>query len=255
MFVRISLILAILAAIAVGVVNGVFVKDKITMLTTDRNTQKSQKEQALSDLNHTQNQLKATNAVLAQTQQDLAAAKQARDAAVATAAAQQKRADDLSTKLTKATQDRDVAQSELDAYTQIGTAKEFADMKQTLNKAQAAIEALNEEKVVMNRRILQLQAKLDVYEGTNKPIELPANLRGQIVVVDPKWDFVVMNVGLDQGIIKQGSELLVSRNGRLVAKVKVTSIQKDRSIANLMPGWKLGEVFEGDEVTPAYPAS
>jgi hypothetical protein len=50
-------------------------------------------------------------------------------------------------------------------------------------------------------------------------------------------------------------ELLVSRDGKLVAKVVVRSIEKDRSIANVVPGWKLGEVIEGDEVSPAHPAS
>jgi hypothetical protein len=30
-------------------------------------------------------------------------------------------------------------------------------------------------------------------------------------------------------------------------------MQKDRSIANVMPGWKIGEVMEGDQAIPAYP--
>jgi hypothetical protein len=81
-----------------------------------------------------------------------------------------------------------------------------------------------------------------------------ANLRGKILVVDPKWDFVVLNIGLDQGVKEEG-ELLVSRDGRLVAKVIVRSLEKNRCIANVMPGWKLGEVIEGDEVSPAHPAS
>jgi cell shape-determining protein MreC len=72
--------------------------------------------------------------------------------------------------------------------------------------------------------------------------------------VDPKWEFVVLNVGEDQGVISDG-ELLVSRQGKLVAKVIVRSVEKDRSIANLVPGWKLGEMIEGDDVSPAHPAS
>jgi len=65
---------------------------------------------------------------------------------------------------------------------------------------------------------------------------------------------VVLDVGEDQGVISDG-ELLVSRQGKLVAKVVVRSVQKDRCIANLVPGWKLGEVIEGDEVSPAHPAT
>jgi cell shape-determining protein MreC len=72
--------------------------------------------------------------------------------------------------------------------------------------------------------------------------------------VDPKWNFVVLNVGEDQGVLEDG-EMLVSRDGRLVAKVIVRSVQKDHSIANIVPNWRLGDVIEGDEVTPAHPAS
>jgi cell shape-determining protein MreC len=73
-------------------------------------------------------------------------------------------------------------------------------------------------------------------------------------VVDPKWDFVVLNIGQDQGVLENG-ELLVSREGKLVAKIVVRSVEKNRCIANVVPGWKLGEVIEGDEVSPAHPAS
>jgi hypothetical protein len=41
----------------------------------------------------------------------------------------------------------------------------------------------------------------------------------------------------------------------LVAKVIIREVQKDRCIANLMPGWKLADVSEGDQVIPAHPES
>ena len=64
----------------------------------------------------------------------------------------------------------------------------------------------------------------------------------------------MLNVGEDQGVLQYG-ELLVNRNGKLVAKVRVSTVEKDRSVANVLPGWQLGEVMEGDQVIPAYPAS
>ena len=51
------------------------------------------------------------------------------------------------------------------------------------------------------------------------------------------------------------SEKVLEINGKLVAKVIVRTVEKDRCIANIMPGWKLGDVFEGDEVIPAHPPS
>ena len=119
---------------------------------------------------------------------------------------------------------------------------------------QDAIEALNEEKVVLQHTITRLKTRLAIYEDPDKNITMRADLKGKILVVDPKWDFVVLDIGEDQGI-KEDGELLVNRDGKLVAKVKVTSVQKNRCIANVLPGWKLGELLEGDQVIPAYPAS
>jgi len=55
-------------------------------------------------------------------------------------------------------------------------------------------------------------------------------------------------------LVLDNGELLVSRDGKLVAKVKITSVQKNQSIGNIEAGSKLGEVLEGDKVIPAYPA-
>ena len=81
---------------------------------------------------------------------------------------------------------------------------------------------------------------------------MAATIRGKVVAVDPKWSFVVLDVGADQGVKERGV-LLVSRNSKLVAKVKVTSVQATRSVANIVPGWKIGELLEGDVVVPSEP--
>lgn len=253
--IRISLIVALIAALAVGVVNIVVVKDKINTLVTDRNTQRDGRVRAEGERDKAKTDLAQTKTALAQSQQDLATAQTDRDKAVATAAAQVKKAADLSDKLAKTTQDRDDAQTKLAAYVATGfSAQQVLQLGRNLKNTTEALEIANEEKLVLQRTVNRLQVRLAMYEGTNKPIELRADLRGRILVVDPKWDFVVLNIGQDQGVLDNG-ELLVSRDGKLVAKVIVRSIDKNRSIANIIPGWKLGEVIEGDEVTPAHPAS
>jgi hypothetical protein len=42
--------------------------------------------------------------------------------------------------------------------------------------------------------------------------------------------------------------MMVSREGRLVGKVKISTVQADRSVANILPGWQLGDIMEGDQV-------
>ena len=251
--IRISLIIAIIAALGVGVVNYVFVKDRIDKLVVDRNTNRDGYHATQAALAKTNAVLVKTENTLKQTEQNLAETQAERDKAVAAEVAQKKRANDLSDKLVKTTQERDDSQNELASYKTTGFSPEqVAKLGRTLKEKQDMIDAGNLEKSVLQRSIARLRSQLDIFIGTNADVTLRADLKGKILVVDPKWDFVVLNIGDDQGL-KENSELLVSRDGKLVAKVIVRTLEKGRSIANLVPGWKLGEVIEGDEVSPAHP--
>jgi len=255
MLIRISLIVAIAAALFAGAWNVVKVREKITTLITQRDDERGKKQQALSDLSKTRNDLTKSQDSLKQATNELADAKTEREKAVVTAAAQTKRADELSDKLAKTSQERDDAQTKLAAYQATGiTAEQVGKLSRELKDAKEAVEIVNEEKLVLQRALTRLQARLAKYEGPDPTIRLRADLRGKILVVDPKWDFVVLNIGQDQGVLENG-ELLVSREGKLVAKIIVRSVERNRCIANVVPGWKLGEVIEGDEVSPAHPAS
>jgi hypothetical protein len=76
---------------------------------------------------------------------------------------------------------------------------------------------------------------------------LPAGTKGKILVVDPKWDFVVVNLGEKDLMVPEGV-LMVQRDGKLIGKVRIAEVRSDRSIANIIPGWKLQEPMEGDMV-------
>jgi cell shape-determining protein MreC len=255
MLIRISLILAIIAALAAGTLNILQVRDKISTLVSQRDDERGKKQQALSDLSKTKTDLTKSQDALKQATQEMADAKSERDKAVVTATAQTKRADELSDKLAKTSQERDDAQTKLAAYQATGiTADQVGKLSRALKESQEEVAVVNGEKIVLQRAKTRVEARLAKYEGPDPTIRLRADLRGKILVVDPKWDFVVLNIGQDQGVLEDG-ELLVSREGKLVAKVIVRSVEKNRCIANVVPGWKLGEVIEGDEVSPAHPAS
>ena len=255
MLLRISLIIAILAGLGAGVISYLEVSKKIPVLVQQRNDEHSAKVTALANLSKTKTELAKTKNTLAQTQQDLAETKSDRDKAVERADAQSKRADELTDKLAKATQERDDVQNQLAQYKATGlTPEQVLTLGQTLKEAQTQIAAITAEKAFFKRKWEVTKAQLAKVMGPDTDVKLRADLKGKNIVVDPKWDFVVLDIGEDQGAVKDG-ELLVSRDGKLVAKVVLRSVQKDRSIANVMPGWKLGEPIEGDEVTPAHPAS
>jgi hypothetical protein len=255
MLLRISLIVAILAGLGAGVVSYLEISDKIPALQKQRDDEKAAKVGEIAAHGKTKTELKKTQGELAQTKQDLTDTKGERDKAVARAEQQNKRADELSDKLTKTTQQRDEAQNELASYKSTGlNPEQVFKLNKNLKDARAEVEVVNGEKVVLLRKVVKLQGELERIVGTNQYVLLRPDLHGKIIVVDPKWDFVVVNVGEDQGVLNNG-ELLVSRQGRLVGKIIIRSVQKDRSVANLVPGWKLGEMVEGDEISPAHPAS
>ena len=90
-------------------------------------------------------------------------------------------------------------------------------------------------------------AELDLLTGKKTKVDLPIALKGKIIAVDPKYEFVVLNIGLDDGVLARG-EMLVNRSGKLVAKVRILTAEPHRSVANVLPDWKQGEIMEGDMV-------
>jgi hypothetical protein len=252
---KITLFIAILAALAVAVVNFAVIKGKIDALTSDRNDQRSAKVEAQQQLASTKTRLKQTQANLDQAKSDLVAAQAAQQKAEDNLAKANTQIDDLNGKLSQTTQQLNDSQTELAAYKGTGlTPPEVAALDKNLKDTQAALNAENQENLVLTHTVARLNNQINLLIGTNFVVTLPAGLKGTVMAVDPKWDFVVLNIGQDQGVLENG-ELLVSRDGKLVAKVIIRSVQKDRSIANLVPGWQLGEIIEGDEVIPAHPSS
>ena len=255
MLIRISLIIAIVAGLAVSGLNFVKVKEKITTIQQQREDEKNAKIQAQTELASTKKDLAKTTADLKTTKASLEATTAERDKAVSDLASQTKRANQLVEERDKIRKERDDAQADLAAYVGTGLKPEqILSMNKEFKNLQAALDASQDEKKLLGQKITRLQTELDRYINPDKPVYLPASLTGKVLVTDPKWNFVVLNIGLDQGV-KEYGELLVNRNGKLVAKVIIRSAQKDRCIANVMPGWQLGEVMEGDQVTPAHPES
>ena len=256
MLLRISLFIAIIAGLGAGALSYIQATDKIPALIAQRDKENTDKKSEMAAHTKTKGELKKTAAELVTTQGKLTETEGERDKALAKADDAVKKLDTANANLAKTKEERDAAQGERDAYKASGlTPDQAAKLNKSFNAANAQILAINQEKTILEKNYKKVRAELDrIIGGPDKPVTLRADLRGKILVVDPKWDFVVLDIGEDQGVLSDG-ELLVSRSGKLVAKVVVRSVQRDRCIANIIPGWKLGDPVEGDEVSPAHPAS
>lgn len=255
LLIRISLIVAILAGVGAGVLNFVKVKEKIETIQAQRESEKSQKVAAQTELAQTKSDLTKTTAKLKQTETTLAATVEEKDKALKDLDTQVKRADKLADDLNKTRKERDDAQAELAAYVATGLKPEqIVAINKQFKGLNDMLAGMRDENKLLGQKIVRLENELKIYRDPTYVVTLKPDLKGKVLVADPKWNFVVLDIGENQGVQEYG-ELLVNRNGKLVAKVKIRSVQKDRSIANVLPGWQLGDVMEGDQVIPAHPAS
>jgi cell shape-determining protein MreC len=246
---RLSLLVTFLAALVAGGLNLTRLKQKITLLQSNLTAQTAARQKAETDLTEAETKLAATTAALKETRTALEASTAEKQQALANVATQTSRAEKLSSELTKTRTERDDAQTTLARFRGAGLEPE--------------------QIIVAARQLKSLQADLAAAQATNKllvaeiirlrpdlpgPVLLPASLKAKVAAADPKWRFLVLDAGRNQGVLRNG-ELLVSRQGKLVARAKVRRVQEDCCVADLLPGWDLADVVEGDIAIPAFPHS
>jgi hypothetical protein len=248
MLLRISLIIAILAGIGTIVVTHVKTREHVQGIISqreqnakDRDIATTRYKKAENNLASTSNLLNQTKATLAKTEEELNGTKQQLSTV-------QDNLKKTSGELTKANEDRRNLQAEMSKWEQLNVKPEgvramIADLKTKEN----AIAALEDEKTILSRQVDVLQNKVKLLVGDNYEVQLPAGTRGSVVAVDPKWNFVILDIGANKRIL-EGGVLMVHRNSQLVGKVRINEVLPDRSIASAIPGWNLGDIEEGDQV-------
>jgi len=249
MLLRLSLIIAILAGIGTIVVTEMQARKQIQTVIEVRNEniegrakEKSRAEKAEKTLATTSNVLNQTKATLAKTEAELNNTKQQLAASQSNL---QKTEGDLRAEVTK----RKDFEAQLEKFRQLGyTPEQIVELRNSYKGATDAIAALEDEKKILARQVLEWKNKyLALVGGDEFAPDLPNGTKGKIVAVDPKWNFVVLNIGKDKGILERGI-LLVHRASKFVGKVRIAEVMENRCIANVMPGTSLNEIQEGDQV-------
>ena len=248
MLLRISLILAILLGIGTIVVTQKMARDHFTAMRDARNDFENRMKQqttratkAETTLNLTSNRLVTTSNTLVKTEEELNSTKQQ-------LASTQESLSKTKADLAKAIEERKTAQAEIAKWESLGPKPEqIREMMDNLKKQQDAIAALEDEKKVLNRQVEVLDNRIKILVGVEYEVPVPSGTKGSVVAVDPKWNFVVLDIGAKQNLL-EGGVLMVHRNSQLVGKVRINEVMPNRSIASLLPGWKLGDIEEGDQV-------
>jgi cell shape-determining protein MreC len=241
-------VVAIVAGLATLYFSHVKVADRITNLESERDTALTAQRSAEEQQQKAERERRQAREELEKATKDLTEANEVLKATGTRLAEQEKRANQLSEDLTRVTGERNEAQTALAVWNQLQvTPDQIKAFKQELAQSNEERDRFADENQILLRQNNELKVELSRYKGEEIDPKMPAGLAGRILAVDPKYDFVVLDVGGNQGVVENG-KLLVNRDGKLVAKVRVTKVEPNRSIANIMPDWKQSEVMEGDQV-------
>ncbi len=129
--------------------------------------------------------------------------------------------------------------------------REKDGLQARIDDAEARMAQMEEENLELAERISEQQALIAEYEGElfvdDAAIGTPEGLTGRILVVMPEWNFVVLDIGSEQGLSLQ-TEMLVHREEQLVGRVRVSSVENQLAVAEIMTDWQLDPLREGDHV-------
>ena len=165
---------------------------------------------------------------------------------------------DAAAKVAKAESDAEKARAEVQKAKDEN--KELTDIGKSaseIRKAFVDLAKTREEKMIAEseRKLLygqysRLATELANSKGFGDKVRLPPGLKGRITVVDPKWAFVIVNVGGNQGVLP-GGEMIVHRDERMIGRIKITQVEPNYSIGNISLALKKDEIIEGDAVASA----
>jgi cell shape-determining protein MreC len=249
---RIFLILSLAVALA-GVGFSFVLKDKVQALSQQRDDFAIARDNAIAAetaareaQTRAETAEKSVRAELETTQQELVATSARLNASETTLSQRSQELEE--TKVA-----RDIAQRELARWRALGPApEEIANLMEDNRRLRAERDVFAEEKQVMGREIARLNEELQIYRGEITEIQMP-DVRGRITSVNPNYDFVVLNVGVQDGLKKNG-KMIVTRGDKLVAKVQLVRVEPNSAVANLLPDWTHADVQAGDQVMTSYEA-
>lgn len=250
--VRIFLILSLAVALA-GVVVSFVLREKVGALSEERtrflgerDAAKADATQARSAERKARDAEKAARDELEVTKEELTSTQTRLNETEGTLA---RRSQELQDTISA----RDTAQRELARWKALGIeADQIATLQADARRMKAERDAFAEEKKVMGREIARLNDELDRYRGPSTEVQMP-DVHGNVSSVNSAFNFVVLNVGANEGL-KPNGKMIITRDNSLVAKVQLVRVDPDSAVANLLPDWTQGEVQAGDKVMTSYEA-
>jgi len=111
----------------------------------------------------------------------------------------------------------------------------IAELQAQLDDARRQRDSAEREKVFLSEKIRKAQERsTQLEEEKKRPAAAgKARLRGTVLAVNQAYNFVVLNLGGRQGV-EPNSEMLVVRDGTLIGKIRISSVEPATAIGDIV---------------------
>jgi vacuolar-type H+-ATPase subunit E/Vma4 len=116
-----------------------------------------------------------------------------------------------------------------------GTASS-TEMQAQLDEARRSLDSAETEKVFLSDKLRVAQERVTQLEDEKKRRAAVAGkpgVRGTVLAVNQAYNFVVLNLGGRQGV-EPNSEMLVLRDGVLIGKIRISSVEPATAIGDII---------------------
>lgn len=214
----------------------------------DRDKTKAELKKTQTDLADTKKTLEETEAAKKKAEDDAAAAKMAEEKAKSDLVKAQTDLDTKTMELAKV----EAARKELEAKIGPIPPEQLATKITELTDAKTKLETeLTEAKLAVdaaNKRVADTESQFAAKDQQIKQYKdnyVRPGITGKVLAYNPGWNFVVLNLG-DKAGLKSGVQMVVTRAGAMIGKVKVTTVEPSTAIADVLPG----TIARGQSVQP-----
>jgi len=133
--------------------------------------------------------------------------------------------------------------------------KQLADLRQKLSNVQSELQEVVDQRNALQERAGRLKTQVETSEEAptegaqaqpEKPKEISLGPDARVLQVNREWNFVIINRG--SNVLREGVELAIARDGKFLARAKVTKVTPTISIANIIPEVQKGKIQPDDRV-------
>jgi hypothetical protein len=115
-----------------------------------------------------------------------------------------------------------------------------ADLQSQLADLRNQLDNAEKEKALLSEKLQDMQARADQpkqerkrREAVHESASRRTGLRGTVLAVNQAYNFVVLNLGARHGV-ETNAELLVLRDGALVGKIRISSVERATAIGDII---------------------